>query len=125
MTLEIGLVLGILTAAVVLFVSEKVRVDVVALMVLLALALTGLVESREALSGFSNPAVVTVWAVFILSGGLTRTGVAGRLGHFMLRLAGKREIEHLFQIQLAQVGRQVGVSEKLRQTGRCIDRTPR
>ncbi len=100
MTLEIGLVLGILAVAVALFVSEKVRVDVVALMVLLALAFTGLVEPREALSGFSNPAVVTVWAVFILGGGLTRTGVASRVGHFVLRLAGESEIGLVVAIML-------------------------
>ncbi|MCP3960989.1 MAG: SLC13 family permease [bacterium] len=100
MTLEIGLVLGILAVAVVLFVSEKVRVDLVALMVLLALAFTGLVGPREALTGFSNPAVVTVWAVFILSGGLTRTGVANRLGHFVLRLAGRSEIGLVVAIML-------------------------
>jgi di/tricarboxylate transporter len=46
----------------------------------------------EALFGFSNPAVVTVWAVFILSGGLTRTGVANVIGRFVLRLAGSKEI---------------------------------
>jgi di/tricarboxylate transporter len=53
--------------------------------------LTGLVTPVEALAGFSNPAVVTVWAVFILSGGLTRTGVANVIGHFVLRIAGTRE----------------------------------
>ncbi len=100
MTLDIGLVLAILVTAVVLFVTEKVRVDVVALMVLLAVALTGLVTPKQALSGFSNPAVVTVWAVFILSGGLTRTGVASRLGHFVLRLAGRREIGLVVAIML-------------------------
>ncbi len=100
MTLEIGMVLAILATAVVLFVTEKVRVDVVALMVLLAVAFTGLVTPQQALSGFSNPAVVTVWAVFILSGGLTRTGVAGRLGHFVLRLAGRREIGLVIAIML-------------------------
>ncbi len=100
MTLDIALVLGILAAAVTLFVTEKVRVDVVALMVLLAVALTGLVTPEQALSGFSNPAVVTVWAVFILSGGLTRTGVAGRLGHVVLRLAGRREIGLVVAIML-------------------------
>ncbi len=100
MTLEIGLVLAILAMAVVLFVSEKLRVDVVALLVLLSVAFTGLVEPRQALSGFSNPAVVTVWAVFILSGGLSRTGVAGRVGHIVLRLAGKSEIGLVAAIML-------------------------
>lgn len=91
MTFEIGLVIAILLAAVTLFVSEKIRVDVVALMVLVTLALTGLLEPKEALSGFSNPAVITVWAVFILSGGLERTGVAGMMGRQVLRLAGSGE----------------------------------
>ncbi len=64
----------ILVAAIVLFVSRRLRVDVIALLVLISLTLTGLVSARDALTGFSNPAVVTVWAVFILSGALARTG---------------------------------------------------
>ncbi len=104
MTLEIGLVLGILVVAVILFVTEKLRVDLVALMVLLSVALCGLVEPKEALLGFSNPAVVTVWAVFILSGGLTRTGVASRIGHVVLRLAGEREIGLVAAIMLTAGG---------------------
>jgi di/tricarboxylate transporter len=99
-TFEIGLVIGILLIAVVLFVTEKLRVDVVALMVLVALALTGLLEPKEALSGFSNPAVITVWAVFILSGGLARTGVAGILGRQVLRLAGSGEVRLIALIML-------------------------
>ena len=70
MTPEIAAVLAITLLAVVLFITEKMRVDVVALVVLVALALTGLVTPAEALSGFSNSAVVTVWAVLILSVGL-------------------------------------------------------
>jgi di/tricarboxylate transporter len=65
--------------------------EVTALLVLGSLAITGLVSPAEALSGFSNPAVVTVWAVFILSGGLTRTGIGYLIGNQVLRLAGKRE----------------------------------
>ncbi len=80
MTFEIVLVLAILAVAIVLFVSELVRVDLVALMVLVTLALTGLISPNQAVSGFSNPAVITVWAVFILSGGGFGTGLlaAGR-----------------------------------------------
>ncbi len=100
MTFEIGLVLAVLAGAVALFVSEWVRVDVVALIVLVTLALTGLVTPSEALSGFSNPAVITVWAVFILSGGLARTGIAGRLGHQVLKIAGKREVALIGTIML-------------------------
>jgi len=89
MTPQIALVLGILLVAVVLFLTERLRVDLVALLALSALALTGLVTPAEAVSGFSNPAVITVWAMFILSGGLSRTGVAGVLGRYTLRLAAR------------------------------------
>ena len=65
--------------------------DVVALMVLGALALSGLVTADEAFSGFSNPAVITVWAMFILSDGLTRTGIAGIVSEYVTRFAGGGE----------------------------------
>lgn len=91
MTPEIALTLTILTIAVVLFITEKLRVDAAALLVLVALALTGLVTPAEAISGFSNPAVVTVWAMFVISGGLSRSGVANLIGRQVLRLAGQGE----------------------------------
>jgi di/tricarboxylate transporter len=100
MTPEIATVLAILVVAVVLFITEWVRMDVVALIVLGSLALTGLVSPSEALSGFSSPAVVTVWAVLILSAGLARTGVAGLIGHRLLRLAGDSEARLLAIIML-------------------------
>ncbi len=88
MSLDNILILIILGGALVLFISEWLRVDVVALLVLAALILTDLVSIEEAFSGFSSPAVVTVWAVFIISGGLYRTGVADSLARAVLRLAG-------------------------------------
>ena len=100
MTVEMGMVLAILFFAFVLLVSEKVRMDIVALMVLGGLALSGLVTESQALSGFSSPAVVTVWAVFILSGGLTRTGVANILGDQVFKLAGGSEARMIVVIML-------------------------
>ncbi len=100
MTFEIGLVFGILVVAVFLFVTELVQVDLVALMVMVSLALTGLISPTDAVSGFSNPAVITVWAVFILSGGLARTGVAGILGRQVLRVAGDSEARLIMVIML-------------------------
>ena len=91
MTLQITLVLVILAAAIVMFITERIRVDVVALLVMVSLALTGLVTPTEALSGFANLAVVTVWAVLILSAGLARTGVAALISRPLLRLAGESE----------------------------------
>ena len=98
---SIALTLGILSVAVILFVTEIVRVDVVALIVIGLLAISGLVSPGEALSGFSNPAVVTVWAVFILSGGLYRTGVANIIGRQVLRLAGKGEVRLIAVIMIS------------------------
>lgn len=92
MTVEIGLVLGILAVSLVLFISEAIRMDLVALLVLVALTVLGLVSAEEAFAGFSNSAVITVWAMFILSEGLTRTGIANAIGRQALRLAGRREI---------------------------------
>ncbi|MDP6435753.1 MAG: SLC13 family permease [Gammaproteobacteria bacterium] len=92
MTWEIALVLSILAIALVLFITEVLRMDVVALLVLAVLAVTGLVDADDALSGFSNPAVITVWAMFILSDGLTRTGIADILGTQVMRIAGQKEI---------------------------------
>ena len=86
-TPSILLVLAIVAAAVVLFVTEWVRYDLVALIVLLLLALTGLITSTEAIQGFSNPAVITIAAVLVLSGGLYRTGIAHFVGDHVLRLA--------------------------------------
>ncbi len=100
MTSEIAIVLTILAIAIILFITERVRVDVVALLVLFGLALTGLVSTSEALSGFSNPAVITVWAMLILSGALARTGIAGLIGHRVLRWAGNGEIRLLIIIML-------------------------
>jgi len=101
MTFEIILVLTILAIAILLFITEWVSMDVVALLVLGSLTLMGLVTPAEALSGFSNPAVVTVWAILILSGGLARTGVASLIGRRLMRLAGDSEVRLLVIIMLA------------------------
>ncbi len=99
-----GLVFSILGVAVVFFVTGWLRVDVVALGVLVALAVTDLITPEQAVSGFSNPAVITVWAVFILSGGLGRTGVAGMIGQRVLRLAGDGEVRLIVLIMITAAG---------------------
>jgi di/tricarboxylate transporter len=100
LTIQIGLVLAILAVSLVLFVTEKIRMDLIALMVLGTLVLTGLVTSPEAVAGFSNPAVIAVWAMFILSDGLTRTGIADVIGRTVLRLAGRKESRMILVIML-------------------------
>ncbi len=100
MTYDIALVLGILVVSLILFISEVIRMDLVALLVLGALAITGLVDSNQAFAGFSNSAVITVWAMFILSEGLTRTGIADIIGRQVMRIAGRREFAMILVIMI-------------------------
>lgn len=85
------LFLIILAGALALFISEKMRVDVTAMLTLMALALTGILDGKEALSGFSSEPAIIVAAVFVLSAGLAATGVTDRIGVWIGRAAGGSE----------------------------------
>jgi len=74
---------AIILAAMVVFASEKVRIDLVALVVLGLLVILGIVDLREALSGFSNEATITVAAMFALSLGIERSGALEPLGDWL------------------------------------------
>ena len=87
MSLDLAIVLVVLAGAVVLFVTEVLPVDLVAMVVLAVLLLTGVVTPVQAFSGFSNEATVTVAAMFVLSAGLYKTGLLNRLGDAFVRLA--------------------------------------
>lgn len=103
MTFEIGFVLVVLATAVLFFVTEWLRVDLVAGLVLLVLTIAGIISHENALAGFSNQAVVTIAAVLVLSYGLNRTGVAHIVGHQIMRLAGTSKVK-LLVIMMATVG---------------------
>ena len=75
MTLEILFVLGLIVLAFVLFISEKFSLDVTALLILSILFAGGFLTVEEAISGFSNPAVITIALLFILSQGLQKTRI--------------------------------------------------
>lgn len=92
MTPETILVLAILVGSIILFAWERFGPDLVAMLVLISLALTGLVSNDDIFSGFASPAVVTVWAIYIISDGLFKTGIADYLGTHMLKVAGANEI---------------------------------
>lgn len=96
MTLEIALVLGVAIIAILLFATEKLRIDAVALLVLSSLAILGLINPGEALSGFSNQATITVAAMFILAAGLQNSGALSGIG----RLLGKANSPFLFLVVL-------------------------
>jgi len=85
-TVEIALVLGVIVVALALLALELLRVDLVAVGVLLLLALGGFVTAKQAFSAFSSTAVITVGSMFVISEGLLRTGVASRVGQSILRL---------------------------------------
>ena len=91
MTLEIIIVLGILTAAIILFIIDKLSPDIVALLTIMALLLSRTLSVTDALAGFANPAVITIAAIFLITAGLTNTGIAARIGEYLFRIAGKRE----------------------------------
>ncbi|MBE2223867.1 MAG: SLC13 family permease [Anaerolineae bacterium] len=100
MTVDIALTLLILLAALVLFATEKLRVDVVAMLVLIAVGIFGLIPSDQLFLGFSNSAVITVWAVYMVSGALFKTGVADTMGRAILKVAGSGESRLIATIML-------------------------
>jgi len=84
LNLEIILVSGILIAALSLLITEKIAVDKTAIGIMVALAITGILSPAETISGFANPAVITVGAMFLLSHGLIRTGAVGFISERIL-----------------------------------------
>jgi di/tricarboxylate transporter len=86
-TLDVLLTLGVTAGALALFVWNRLRVDVVGIIVMVTLILLGLVTPREGISGFANEAVITVTAMFILSAGLVRTGAIDVLSRWAERMA--------------------------------------
>jgi di/tricarboxylate transporter len=90
-TLHQALFLLILAGGLYLFVSERLRIDVSAMLVLLALVLSGVLDADQALSGFSSEPAIIVAAVFVISGGLAATGITERLGQWIGNAAGRSE----------------------------------
>lgn len=87
--MDLWLTLAVMAGAVFLFVTEKLRVDVVALLVAVSLLVLGVVTLPEALSGFSNQATVMVAAMFVLSGALQRNGALVAVGDLLARIRWK------------------------------------
>ncbi len=101
MTQDMWLTLGILAIAVGLFVTERVRVDFVALAVVVALMLTEILTPAEAIAGFSSNAVVTIAALFVVGGAVLQTGLAGIIGRRILAIAGTNETRLIVVIMVA------------------------
>ncbi len=101
MTLEMWVTLAILIGAIILFVTEWLRVDVVALGVVVLLMVTGILTTPQALAGFSNPVVLIVTALFIVGGGLQQTGLVTIASERILTIAGRSEIRLTVVVMLA------------------------
>ncbi|HUG16788.1 MAG TPA: SLC13 family permease [Thermomicrobiales bacterium] len=103
MTVEIAIVFGILLLALVGFVLDRFPLDFVALSVMATILVLGPVldvTAEEAISGFAHPATITVLAVFILAGGVQRTGAINLLTRRMIRHAGDGEVRQLLAVML-------------------------
>ena len=79
--------LVILFTAIILFLTERLSIDLVALLVLLALGLSRVLTPQEVFSGLSDPAVITIMSIFVLAHGLEATGIARRVGEMLVRAA--------------------------------------
>jgi di/tricarboxylate transporter len=95
MTADIFLVFGLLLVTIILFVIGRLRMDVVALLLIIALTVTGLLTPREALAGFGDPLVILIAALFVVGEGLFRTGVAFSIGNWLVGVAGTSEVRLL------------------------------
>ncbi len=91
MTVEIMIVMAVLLAAILMFIFEWVRVDVVGIIMMVVLPILGLVTPKEAISGLSSNAVVSIIAVIIIGAGLDKTGAMNSLARVILKFAGKSE----------------------------------
>lgn len=96
--------LVLLAIAVLLFVRNKVRMDAVALLVMLAFYLSGILTTNEIFAGFSDPNIILIALLFIVGEGLVRTGVAYQVSEGILKLAGNSETKVLILLMLAVAG---------------------
>jgi len=96
MTTDLALVLAILVATVVMFALNRPRMDVVAVMAMAALPFTGVISVGEALSGFADPNVILIAALFVVGEALVRTGVTQRIGDWVAARAGRSEARLIF-----------------------------
>lgn len=91
MSKELLLVLVLLLGAIICFICNKPRADVVALSLLILFPLTGILSVSDTLAGFSNPTVILIAALFVVGDALVRTGIVYRLGDWLVKTSGSRE----------------------------------
>ena len=112
MPTETILTLTILILTVVLLALDRLRIDLVGMLCMLALAWTGVLSPLDALSGFSSNAVIAMMAVMVLGRGVARTGMMDRFAQAVLRLAGDRQ-GRLIALVSAAVGLLSGIIQNV------------
>ncbi len=98
---ELALVLLMLATSMGLFIWGRPRMDVVALLVIVGLPLTGILSIEESVAGFSNPAVLLIASLFIIGHGLVRTGIAYQLGDLIVKHAATSEVRLLVFLMIS------------------------
>ena len=104
MTLPIAFVLALLVIAIALFATERISVDLITFMLLIALVASGVLGPQEAFAGFSNDIIIILGAIFVISGALQETGVLDLLGARILKLAGTSQNNLLFLLMSSTCG---------------------
>ena len=96
----------ILAVTIILFMTNRLRGDLVALMALLAFIVLGILTPVEALAGFSNSVVIMIAGLFVIGAGILRTGLAGMAGNLLLKWSGDSELKLfiLLLVIVASVG---------------------
>lgn len=101
---QIAFVLGLLIVAVVLFSMEKLSVDIITISILILLVLTGILRPDQAYKGFGSDAVMSLVAIFVISGALTATGVLDLVGGRIMKMGGGSEARVIFMLMLTACG---------------------
>lgn len=104
MTPDALFVFGVLAIVVILFASDRLRPDIVAILIIPALVLGDILPTKEAVAGFGDPLVLLIAGLFIVGEGLVRTGVANQVGLSITKLAGNSETRLLILLMLAVAG---------------------
>lgn len=87
----ITITLLLLVVAVVLFATEKLPVDVIGILLVIGLVLSGVLNVQEGLAGFGDNIIITIAGLFVLTGGLVKTGIVDLIGRRLYRVAGHNE----------------------------------
>ena len=101
MDTQLIITFSILVIAFILFLTEKLPADLVALLVAVALGVSGVLTPQETFSGFSRSAVITIMAIFILTEALQRTGVAEQVGNILQKVGGGSELRLVVAVMIA------------------------